>query len=253
MFSSHSGSSRLAVARVLGHEHVEALGELLHEGQDRPARRSRRARNRSGVPLPPRRKWVRQPSTRRSLGELHAVLRFLRIDAGLARWRAECRRSSSAPSRARRRRRESPRAPAAARRRSCGLRAFGSCAFSSRSTIASGMQRAEELLAHPARRARRRNRGDADQDRQRATPALRQPGCVTAYDLDIHAELRLHEVGARSRLGAASPCGFQSGGGSMRHVGDAEHEVELALDLGARRELVRAAHATAPSRAVPCC
>ena len=32
---------RLAVARMLGHQHVEALGELLQEGQDR--RRAARA------------------------------------------------------------------------------------------------------------------------------------------------------------------------------------------------------------------
>src|SRR5215472_14600462 len=61
-----------------------------------------------------------------------------------------------------------------------------------------GHDRAEKLLAHPPRRARRGDGCDANENASALGQAeLDEPRGIAAHDSDIHAELRLHEFRAR--------------------------------------------------------
>jgi hypothetical protein len=104
-----------------------------------------------------------------------------------------------------------------------------------------GDQRAEQLLAHPACRARGGDRRHADEDRQ-LEAELAQPCRIAANHARVHAELRLHEVRARLRLGEQAlriPVGRRVD----RHVGGADDELQPAFDLGSGGQLVLGPHA----------
>ena len=119
--------------------------------------------------------------------------------------------------------------------------------------MASGMMRAEELLAHPARRARRGNRRHADQDRD-LDARLARAARRSARTTPVSMQNCVCTKSAPAATLARRPFGLPVRRRIDRHVGRAEDEVELA-----RRSrcpdgsLSLRAHAMRPSRAARCC
>src|SRR5664280_1177611 len=93
---------------------------------------------------------------------------------------------------------------------------------------------AEQFFLDPARRLRRAQRHDADDERQLLGGAvLRQPRHVAAHHAGIHAELRLYELRAGIDLGLQSfrlPAGLWVN----RIVGAAEEEIGAAGNFAPR-------------------
>src|SRR5881394_42700 len=84
---------------------------------------------------------------------------------------------------------------------------------------------AEEVLVHPARGLRRADRADADDHREPVDDALlAQPADVRARDVEIEAELRLHEVGPGLDL-RVERRSLPVRVGPTRHVGAADEEL----------------------------
>ena len=106
-----------------------------------------------------------------------------------------------------------------------------------------GDDRAEELLLHPARRARRRDRRHADQHRElRRDAELEEPRGVAPHHAAIHAELRLDEIARPPRAWRRAILGVQPAGGSIGRSAAPSSSSHRPLDLGARRQLALAPH-----------
>ena len=102
---------------------------------------------------------------------------------------------------------------------------------------------AEQLLAHPARGPGRRDRADADQElHARCEAEVDQALAVAAHDVDIHAELRLHELHSGFGLGD-EPFRLPVRGWVDRRVRRPEQHLCRAVDFGAGRQRALVAHA----------
>src|SRR2546422_1584430 len=196
MFSSHSGSSDWPYPGWSGTSTSKRCASFSMNGSTTGAPLAP-CRKTSGAPLPPRRKCVRQPSIAtvwsvNGMGELatgDAGLDDHRGDLGEVHRRHDVRAGDAGNLGELAQHFDADRAPLTLRvgrvfqARDVGIRDDG----------------AEELFAHPACRARRRYRRDTDQERN-LHAALVEARDVAPHHLDVHAELRLHEVRASGDL-----------------------------------------------------